>query len=247
MIFYIGLDDTGKPGQTGTGELALALGLRVLSLSLARLLHISMHPLLSPCEDLPGCSLNQAFCLTFDGDAIRFRELELESRVFVNRNFQAGSRPGLALARQDQVSERILNYAKACRMMPMLRSDAQQLARENGITLTAFSGDGRGTIGALAAIGWRRQGNDGAITWMPGLAKLKGVMTLTGILQDCTFDLVRTVRGKTPFFEDRIQLGEGVTPLLKNDRTLLLLEAAPRNADWEWTAIGPEHASRINW
>lgn len=247
MIFFVGLDDTGKTGQTGTGELALTLGLRLQSLGLVRLLHISMHQLLAPCEDLPGCSLNQAYCLTLDGDATRLREIELESRVYVNRNFLAGSSPGLALARQDQVSERLFTFSKACRLMPMLRSDARELARENGITLTAFSGDGQGTIGAFAAIGWRWQGSDGTITWMPGLADLKGVMTLTGVLQHCTFDLVKTIRGKTPFFDDRIQLGEGVSPLLKNGRTLLLLEASARNADWEWTAIGPENASRMTW
>lgn len=247
MIIYVGLDDTGKPGHTGTGELALALGRRLQSLGLARLLHISMHQLLAPCEDLPGCSLNQAYCLTLEGDPARLREIELESRVYVNRNFAADSRPGLALAHKNQVAERVLTFSKACRMMPMLRSDAQELSRENGITLTAFSGDGRGTIGALAAIGWRRQGSDGAITWMPGLTDLKGVMTLTGILELCTFDLVKTVRGKTPFFGDRIQLGKGVTPLLKSDCTLLLLEAGTCNANWEWTAIGPEHTGQINW
>ena len=54
------------------------------------------------------------------------------------------------------------------------------------------------------------------------------MMTLSEILQLCMFDYVKSIRGKTPFFEDRIQLGDKVTPLLKEDRTLLLLETAPR-------------------
>ena len=69
------------------------------------------------------------------------------------------------------------------------------------------------------------------------------MMTLSEILQHCMFDYVKSVRGKTPFFEDRIQLGDKVTPLLKEDRTLLLLETAPRNEEWEWTALGPQQAS----
>ncbi len=247
MIFFLGLDNTGQPGKSGTGKLAQDLGLHLQARGLVRLVYITAHQLLPPGDELPGSSLNQAYCLTLEGDARRVRDIDMESRVYINRHFSAGSNPGFALAQRDQVNQQILSFAKACRMLVMERSDATDLSRENGITTTAFAGNGNGVIGALAAIGWRWQGSDGLITWMPGLADLKGVMTLSEILQLCMFDYVKSIRGKTPFFEDHIQLGDKVTPLLKEDRTLLLLETAPRKAEWEWNALGVNDINRINW
>jgi hypothetical protein len=247
LIFFLGLDNTGKPGKSGTGKLAQELGLYLQARGLARLVYVTAHQLLPPGDELPGSTLNHAYCLTLEGDALRKRDIDMESRVFINRNFSAGSNPGFALAQRDQVNQHILSYAKACRMLVMQRSDATHLSRENGITTIAFAGNGNGVIGALAAIGWRWQGSDGTITWMPGLADLNGVMTFSEILQHCMFDHVKSVRGKTPFFEDRIQLGSKVTPLLKEERTLMLLEIAPRKAEWEWTALGLEEVRRINW
>jgi len=247
VIVFLGMDDTGQPGKCGTADLALELGLALQAGGFARLLYVSMHRLLAHCEETPGASVNQAACLTLEAEPPLLREIEMESRVYINRNYCAGANPGFALADPSQVNQRILSYAKACRMLVMDPRDALELARGGGIAISALAGSGRGIIGALAAIGWRWQGSDGVISWMPGLAQLKGVMTLSEILHVCTFDLVKSVRGKTPFFEDRIQLGEGVTPLLKDGHTLLLLEAAPRNAAWDWTAIGLEDAGRINW
>ena len=48
-------------------------------------------------------------------------------------------------------------------------------------------------------------------------------------------------------FRVRIQLGDRPTALLKSDRSLLLLEPAPRNADWQWNALGSEARQRITW
>ena len=131
---------------------------------LARLAYVTAHQLLPPGDQLPGSTLNQAYCLTLEGDALRKRDIDMESRVYINRHFSAGSNPGFALAQRDQVNQRILfSFAKACRMLVMERSDATDLSRENGIPTTAFAGNGNGVIGALAAIGWRWQGS-GSIT-----------------------------------------------------------------------------------
>ena len=246
MIFYLGLDDTGQLGKNGTGALALELGQYLQGRGLARLVHVSVHQLLPPAE-LPGSSLNQAYCLTLEAEKLRQREIDMESRVYIMRNASACANAGFALARADKVTGRILSYAKACRSLLMSRRDAIELARECGIITAGFTGSGNGVIGALAAIGWRWQGDDGVITWLPGLADLKGVMTLSEILHHCTLDYIKSVRGKTPLFEDLIQLGDGATALLKSDHTLLLLEAAPRGAAWQWTALGSEAISRITW
>ena len=159
---------------------------------LARLEYVSAHRLLPPGEEIPESTVNQAYCLTLEAEALHRRDIDMESRVFVNRNFNAGANPGIALAQRDQVNQRILSFAKACRMLVMERSDAVDLARASGITTTTFTGNGNGVIGALAAIGWRWQGSDGTITWLPGLAQLHGVMTFSEVLQHCSFDYVKS-------------------------------------------------------
>ena len=246
MIFYLGVDDTGQPEKQGTSDLALELGLHLQAMNLARLVHVSEHALL-PASEIPGASVNLAYCLTLDAEKQRQRELEMESRVYILRNASAGSNAGFALARADAVNGHILSFAQACRSLVMERRDAVDLARKSSINSAALLGTGAGIIGALAAVGWRWQGSDGVITWMPGLNQLRGVLTVSEILQLCTFDHIRSVRGKTPLFEERIQLGDHPTALLKSDRSLLLLEPAPRNADWQWNAIGSAARQRITW
>ncbi|NMC35139.1 MAG: hypothetical protein GYA36_22170 [Veillonellaceae bacterium] len=246
MIFYLGVDDTGQPEKQGTSDLALELGLHLQAMNLARLVHVSEHVLLPPPE-IPGASVNLAYCLTLDAEKQRQRELEMESRVYIMRNASTGSNAGFALARADELNGHFLSFAQACRSLVMERRDALDLARTSSIACTGFMGSGLGVIGALAAVGWRWQGSDGVITWMPGLDLIKGILSVSEILQLCTFDYIRTIRGKTPLFEDRIYLGDHPTALLKSDRSLLLLEAAPRNADWQWNAVGSEARHRITW
>ncbi len=246
MIFYLGIDDTGPPGKSGSGLTALALGLHLQARKLARLVHVSVHALV-PAGEIPHSSLNHAYCLTLEGEAQQLREIDMESRVYLMHNSAAGSNPGFAVAPRERVNERILNWGKACQMMTLDRREALDLARSQGITAAGFTGSGSGVIGALAAVGLRTSGGDGWITWLPGLPDLKGVMTFSEILHISTFDYVKSLHGRTPDFRDRIRLGEQVMPLLYNDRTLLLLAPAPRSADWEWTALELGDKNRIDW
>lgn len=246
MIFFLGIDDTGQPGKSGSGETALSLGLHLQACKLARLVHVSAHALIPPAE-IPHSTLNHAYCLTLEGEALQLREIDMESRVYLMRHSAAGANPGFALTPRERVIERIQNWGKACQMFTMERREALDLARSQGITTTGFTGSGSGVIGALAAVGLRASGSDGWIAWLPGLPDLKGVMTFSEILQISTFDYVKSLRGRTPDFRDRIQLGERVMPLLYNDRTLLLLAPAPRSAGWEWTALDVRDKSHIDW
>lgn len=246
MIFFLGIDDTGPPGKSGSGETALALGLHLQARKLARLVHVSAHALV-PAGEIPNGKSTHAYCLTLEGEAQQLREIDMESRVYLMRHSAAGANPGFALAPRERVSDRIQNWGKACQMFTLDRREALDLARNQAIITVGFTGSGIGVIGALAAVGLRSSGSDGWITWLPGLPDLKGVMTFSEILQISTFDYVKSLRGRTPDFRDRIRLGEQVLPLLYNDRTLLLLAPAPRSADWEWTALDVRDKSRIDW
>ena len=88
--------------------------------------YITAHQLLPPGDELPGSSLNQAYCLTLEGDARRVRDLDMESRVYINRHFSAGSNPGFALAQRDQVNQKFSPFAKAC---PHARDGTQRRHR----------------------------------------------------------------------------------------------------------------------
>jgi hypothetical protein len=246
LIFYVGIDDTGQPGNGGTDQSALELGLHLQALNLAHLVHVSTHALI-PADAIPGSFDNHASCLTLESEVQRQREIDMESRVFLIHHSAAGANAGFALASRDKVNERLLSWAKACRMFVMERQEALELARASGIVAAGFTGNGSGIIGAIAAIGLRFSGCDGWITWQPGLPDLKGIMTFGEILQHSTFDYVKSLRGKTPQFRDHIQLGERVTPLLHEGHSVLLLESAPRSATWDWTAMDIKAKNRIEW
>jgi hypothetical protein len=246
LIFLLGIDDTGSPGQAGTDATALALGLHLQAQGVARLTNISSHQLI-PAEAIPGSSQNFASCLRLEGEGSVLREIDLAAREYLRHHSAAGSNPGFALAPWERLDQKITAWGKSCQSMEMDRQEAMTLARSNDIAIAGFTGSGSGVIGALAAIGLRYFGNDGWITWMPGLPTLHGEMTFSQVLQTATFDIIRSIHGRTPAFTDRIRLGEKVYPLLVEGKTVLLLEGTGRSNTREWDALGIKARSRINW
>jgi hypothetical protein len=112
LIYYLGIDDTGQTGKAGTDQVAQELGLHLQALNLVRLVHISAHTLL-PAEGFAGSSLNQAYCLTLEGEVLGQREIEMESRVFLMHHSAAGANAGFALAPRERVNEHLLSWGES--------------------------------------------------------------------------------------------------------------------------------------
>ncbi len=130
--------------------------------------------------------------------------------------------------------------------MRLQRGSAVELARSHGIAVAGFHGNGSGVIGALAALGLRSSGNDGHFTWLPGLDGVKGTLTMPALLNMCAIDRVENFRGRNPLERELISLGETPTVLLRNNQSLLLLDACGRDDACQWRVYSLEELARVS-
>ncbi|KAF0146885.1 MAG: hypothetical protein FD187_3175 [bacterium] len=233
MLFLLGIDDTDRPGAPDTSALALTLGQRLAALSLARLMNVSCHQLLQH-PAISFTTQNMACCLLLDAEPLRLREIDLVSREFLRRDCSPASNPGFALADWNTLDPEITAWGRLAKLDVLQRQDAMALGRRCGISIAGFAGSGAGVIGALAAVGLRYDGNDGWLSWMPGLPALRGVYTPVELLQQVHFDRMENPRGKKPAVDDRINIEKGIRPLLRDGKSVLLLAASKKGAPYEW-------------
>jgi hypothetical protein len=245
MRFLIGLDDTDRANSGGTGGLAFKLGKTLEEHTGAQLLEVTRHQLFH--SPLITCTTrNSAACLVMDGEKDLLRSFELECRSFLLHNCEAGADAGMALTELATVSGEVMAWGRIAKNQVLSRNEAREVARKNGILASALSGDGSGVIGALAAVGLRAGGEDGRFLWLPGLCELKGVYTLTELLSQCPFGRVETLRGRTPHFDDRIDVGRRAYPIVRGGRSVLLVERSQDPQRCEWKVLDRVHIEQLS-
>ena len=236
MRFLIGLDDTDNPRTGSTGVLAKRLGLRLQETGFGTLEAISRHQLIvSP--QVPCTTRNSSICIMFEADAERRSELEIACRAFLLHEYAQGSDTGLALASWNQVTAEVFTWARLAKTRVLKRQDALATARSAGIAIAGLCGSGAGVIGALAAIGLRFRGDDGRVLWLPNMNELLGVYTYIELMDMVPFDRIENLKGRAPLPEDKIEIGEWVRPVIREGRTVLLVEGEKDNPEVQWHTL----------
>lgn len=248
MFFLIGIDDTDSASGVGaedTGALAIQLGFTLQERRFGRLLAATRHQLLRD-DNLACTSDNTAICLLIEADADARRDIELTCREYILRHSAPASDPGFALAAWSNLSSAIDTWGQQAKHMHLQRSAAVELARAHGIAVAGFHGNGSGVIGALAAVGLRSSGNDGHFIWLPGLAGIKGRLTMPALLNMCAIDRIENFRGRNPLERELIDLGEAPTVLLRGGQSVLLLDACKRDDTCQWRVYTPAELEHIS-
>lgn len=245
MFFLVGIDDTDTATHEDTGPLAIRLGSLLQERRYASMLAVTRHRLLQH-PDLPRTTSNNAVCILLDADSDRRRDIELTCREFLLRQSAPSSEPGFAFAAWNTITYAIVEYGQLARLTILKRMSAVELAKTHGIAIAGFHGRGSGVIGALAAIGLHYSGEHGRYIWLPGLARLSGVLTAPEILRICDIDRLENFRGRRPLERDRVFLGDQPTPILREGKSLLLLEAASRGDPFEWRVYTREELDRLS-
>ena len=248
MFFLIGIDDTDTTAAIGaddTGALAIRLGLSIQERRFGRLLSVTRHQLLRH-PDIPLTTDNNAVCLLIDADTDARRDIELTCREVLLRSSAPSSDPGFALAAWNNLSSAVEVWGQQAKHARLQRRLAVELARSQNIAAAGFHGNGDGVIGALAAVGLRSSGNDGRFIWLPGLDGVKGVLTLPALLNLCAIDRVENFRGRAPLERELIDLGESPMVMLRNNQSLLLLDACGREDACQWRVVNPEDLNPVS-
>lgn len=235
----IGIDDTDNLESRGTGYRARCLGARLQQTGLGQVNGISRHQLLVD-DAIPYTSHNSAACLRLELSADTIVETVIDCcRHFLSEESAPGSDAGLCINPFEKTGESLQYFGKRAQQEVLHRSQAQDLARDEGIYLEGLTGDHGGVIGAMAAIGLRAAGGDGRFVWVAGIREraneqhsIGDILALTGVEQIMTLsgDLITT---KTQILD----LGPWPRPILRDGRVVLLVEENHDNENIQWRVI----------
>jgi len=177
-VVWIGLDDTDIPGSPGTGhlarELAAYLGSRYPVYGVTR------HQLVRDPR-VPMTAKNSAAAVHLLVDKPE-RSLIDEVAQWVEERAMPESEPGVCLAWS--VPEQVVAFGRRAQREVVTRKEALALAEGDGLILRNLRENGRGIIGALAAVGLAATGNDGRFVLYRRLRDLRGLVSVASLLKE---------------------------------------------------------------
>jgi hypothetical protein len=238
----IGIDDTDNLESRGTGFLARSLGQGLQAAGLARLIMVVRHQLLVH-KDIPYTSHNSsASLLTEASDTERVRQF---CREFLLAHAASGSDVGLCVASWDDVGPGVIEWGNRAKREVIRQADALTLAASAGISLEGLTGEHTGVIGSLAAVGLRKEGNDGRVLWMPGLRELAGHKSVESLQIDYHIEDIRMVNGDFVPLHATVELGEWARPVMQAGKATLYIEKENDTTD-QYRVAGKDFIKRLS-
>jgi hypothetical protein len=221
MNLLIGIDDTDNLESRGTGYRVRQLAKWLAENDLAVPKGITRHQLLVHPE-IPYTSHNSSACISIETE--NADDVWEASREFLLREAAPGSDAGLCLAEWRSILEEVQSFGRRAKSEVLTISEAGRLAAISGIRCEGLTGTGGGVIGALAAIGLHRAGEDGRFLWLPGLRELQGAYPVALLCSTGHIDRVCTLDGADLSPETLVEVGEWVRPVLRGGQATLFVE-----------------------
>ncbi|MFC2168184.1 hypothetical protein ACFLRW_04295 [Acidobacteriota bacterium] len=246
MDILIGIDDTDNKDSRGTGFRARQLGQLIEAKGLGEILGISRHQLY--VHDLiPYTSKNSSACLEVNNISA-YDKLNNLCREFLLEDSAPGSDAGLAVAVSSEISEEIMNWGNKAKVEILKKTTAYELALKNNISLEGLTGDKIGIIGALAAIGLRKGGNDGRFIWLKGieLREISGIYTKQELTKILRFDDVITEKFDSINNNENILLEYWIRPVLKQNKIYIFVEKVENNGKYKWKIKSKDYIRSIS-
>ena len=233
---YLGLDDTDMMDDAGTGQLARSLARLFLATAPGcRIEGVSRHQLLQ--DPRIRCTRrNRCSCVVVGVQRAAVSASVSLARDHIRKKAVPGSDPGLCLAEEERIVPSLLAFAQRAKRELLSPSEAISLAAEAGILLEPLGGTGEGIIGALAAVGLRRSGNDGWLTLCEGIRDMEGPMAVGGLLA-AGLDAVEDERGQGLAVEEVVETRGRVRPALRGGRKVVLVRRVGMKG---WMTVKPE-------
>ncbi len=239
MRTLIGIDDTDNLESRGTGFQARMLGQALMETGLGELKSVTRHQLLVDPR-IPYTSHNSSACLSVETNT------DIETIIgfcssYLEQHAAEGSDVGLCVAVHNKIDEQLMSYGARAKKEIISREEAERLAQQYHISLTAHTGTGIGVIGALAAVSLHASGNDGRFLWLPGLRETKAsVYDLRTLLKKTSIDRCQTIEGETLDEHSRIAIGEWTKPVFLDYQSTLLVEEVKENDQIYWRTLPKE-------
>lgn len=247
MRLLIGIDDTDNKESRGTGYNSRQLAAAIETNNLGKVHGITRHQLFVH-PDIPYTSQNSSACL--DVDTNKLFEIKDFCREFMFDIGAVGSDVGLCIAEEEKIINEVISWGENAKTIVLKMQDAVELAENKAIYLEGLTGSKDGVIGALAAIGLRKGGNDGRFIWLnsernlrdieQGRHKVKDLIKYSGV------GSVQSVDGDQIKPNDKVNLNGWARPVLQNNISVLVVEKTINNNSYEWKCATKEFVKRIS-
>ena len=244
-MIFIGIDDTDNKESRGTGFLSRQLGKLIEEHSLGIVAGITRHQLFVH-EDIPYTSRNSSACLTIE-NASR-ADLYRVCREYLLEHSAEGSDAGLAMASAEDIPDEVIDFGSRAKKEVLSQAMALALAGKYNIDLEGLTGTKDGIIGALAAIGLRKSGDDGRFIWVRGteLHEIAGIYTIEKTLEVTGIDSVVDKLGNILQATDKINLGDWVRPVIRNNKILLVADKIYNHNGYGWEVASKDFIKSIS-
>jgi hypothetical protein len=242
MNILISIDDTDNHQSRGTGFRARQLAEKLSVSGLARVSGITRHQLLVD-DAIPYTSHNSSACLAVEGEEIE--KIIYICRTYLKSESAPGSDAGLCVAPEELINEEIINWGQRAKNEVLTMREAADLAERSYIFLEGLTGTHGGIIGALAAVGLRKAGNDGRFLWIRGMRKYMGVMYAREIFKNTGVEVILAPDGTIPSNGTRILMQEWWRPILKDKKAVLIVEPNTENNLYEYQVISKDYLKRL--
>jgi hypothetical protein len=233
--YLIGIDDTDNKDSRGTGYNSRQLAIYLEENDLARVKGITRHQLFVH-PDIPYTSQNSSACL--DVEAYDFNALKDNTRSFMLNVGAEGSDVGLCIASWDSINHEIIDWGESAKKMVLRLDNCKQLADGKEIYLEGLTGTHDGMIGALAAVGLRKSGNDGRFIWLEGSKNIRDIEAdvhpISFLTTKMGIDLIVHNNQIIDRPNDRVFLNNWARPILNNNKAMLLVDNEKNNKYYEW-------------
>jgi hypothetical protein len=235
--YYVAIDDTDRAeddgrGQ-GTGAKSRAFARELIEAVDGRQVGITRHQLLVD-PAVPYTSHNSSACIVV--------ETELESAVktivevgelYLPEIASVGSDVGFCVAAESQIAASVVEWGRRAKVEVLAMDEAYDIAGGAGIYLKGLTGEKTGVIGALAAVGLRRSGEDGRFL---ELGELRGAVGEQPAAVFMAAGVERFVAGANDVElapDDLISVGhKHAQPVLLEGRPTLLLDPSSPPGSW---------------
>ncbi len=239
MRYLVGIDDTDSLGRPGTAVLARRLVEWLQNDRLVEANGITRHQL-SMKKRIVYTAHNSAICISLD--TANVEGVWETARDFLVLESDPASNTGLCLSRWESISHDVIDWGHRAKKEVLTLEDAQAAAAKSHVRGAALKGSGAGVIGALAAVGLHREGNDGRFLWLPGLPELQGKYSVGEIFERTAIDRVCTLDEIELPIDALVEVGEWPRPVLRNGQATLYVEEKKHG----WTVLGKERVKELS-
>lgn len=244
MKLIIGIDDTDNRYSRGTGHRAREMAALLEKKGLAKIQDITRHQLLVDPK-IPYTSHNSSASIVCErlkgtGDVIS------SCRNYLKKKSAIGSDAGLCVANWNTVDGELSGWGKRAKMEILKLNKALEIARRNQVYLEGLRGKKIGVIGALAAVGLRKEGCDGRLLWMKHLRELNGIFNVKELYNLLKIDKIAQKNGDPVPAENMIFVDNWCRPVHVNGQITLFAEEDNEHEQYQWRIASKEFIKSIS-